>query len=103
MENNCSRSRSQEQPKESVGQFGGVLDESTINPQDSFGVDYDYQLSRTAQFIVTLSLTERVSHLLISALTEHCRAVPNTFDPSDNWLQQTETETETETETNIYS
>ena len=57
-ENNCSSTRSQEQPKESVGQFGGVLDSSTINPQDSFGVGYDYQLSRTAQFIVAFSLTE---------------------------------------------
>ena len=32
VENNCSSTRSQEQPKESVGQFGGVLDKSTINP-----------------------------------------------------------------------
>ena len=26
VENNCSSTRSQEQPKESVGQFGGIFD-----------------------------------------------------------------------------
>ena len=41
-----------------------------------------FQLSKTAQ-LVTLSMSDSVSHLLILASSKHCRTVVDTCDLSD--------------------